>query len=232
MFANRMRFGAGAFVIAGILFVIYPALRPFSDETSLLGAAAFGSGAWLASHMLAIVAFTLLPPGLLGLQRSLLGTSAEGPLFVAVVLGMIGTGFALPFYGGEAYGLHALGQEALRQHSTSPLGLAEVIRSGPGLAMFLAGLLLLAASAITTAMALWRSGRYPKASGVPFAVGMFLYIPQFFGEQPIRIAHGLVVAGGCMWIAACLWRRAQVGSNLQGLSGATRFATEPPARMP
>lgn len=141
MFANR--FSASAFVISGILFVIYPALRPFSDESSLLGAAAFGSGAWLAAHMLAIVAFTLLPLGLLGLQRSLLGTSAERLLFVAVVLSMIGTGFTLPFYGGEAYGLHALGQEALRQNSASPLGLAEVIRSGPGLAMFLAGLLLL-----------------------------------------------------------------------------------------
>src|SRR5919204_4891825 len=93
MFANPIRFGAGALVISGILFVIYPALRPFSDESSLLGAAAFGSGAWLASHMLAIVVFTFLPLGLLGLQRSLLGTSAERLLFVALVLSMIGTGF-------------------------------------------------------------------------------------------------------------------------------------------
>jgi hypothetical protein len=206
MFANRIHFGACALVISGILFVIYPTLRPFSDEASLQGAAAFGSGAWLVSHMLAIVAFTFLPLGLLGLQRSLLGTTAERLLFVAVVLSMIGTGFTLPFYGGEAYGLHALGQEALRQHSAAPLGLAEVIRSGPGLAMFLAGLLLLAASAIATATALWRSGRYPKASGVPFAVGMSLYIPQFFGTQPVRIAHGLLVAVGCVWIAACLWQ--------------------------
>ena len=169
MFASRMRVGAGALVVTGVLFVIYPALRPFSDESSLLGAAAFGSGAWLVSHMLAIVAFALLPLGLLGLQYSLLGTSAEPLLFLAVVLSIIGTGFTLPFYGGETYGLHVLGQEALRQHSDCPLGLVEVIRSGPGLVMFLAGLLLLAASAIATATALWRSRRYPKASGVPFS---------------------------------------------------------------
>ena len=220
MFANSIRLGASALVISGILFVIYPALRPFSDENSLLGAAAFGSGAWLAAHMLAVVAFTLLPLGLLGLQRSLLGTPAERPLFVALVLSMIGTGFTLPFYGGEAYGLHALGQEALRQHSVSPLGLVEVIRSGPGLAMFLAGLLLLAASAIATATALWRSCRYPKASGIPFAVGIALYIPQFFGGQPLRVAHGLLVAVGCVWIAACLWQREQLDPNRQGLSKA------------
>lgn len=84
MFASRMRVGAGALVVSGVLFVIYPALRPFSDESSLLGAAAFGSGAWLVSHMLAIVAFALSPLGLLGLQYSLLGTSAEPLLFLAV----------------------------------------------------------------------------------------------------------------------------------------------------
>lgn len=222
MFANRIRFSAGALVISGVLFLIYPALRPFSDESSQLGAAAFGSGAWLAAHMLAIVAFTLLPLGLLGLQHSLLGTSAERLIFVAVVLSIIGTGFTLPFYGGEAYGLHALGQEALRQNSVSPLGLAEVIRSGPGLAMFLAGLLLLAASAIATAAALWRSRRYPKASGVPFAVGMSLYIPQFFGTQPLRIAHGLLVAVGCVWIATCLRQREQLDQNRQRLTEAMR----------
>lgn len=222
MFANRIHFSAGALVTSGILFVIYPALRPFSDESSLLGAAAFGSGAWLAAHMLAIVAFTLLPLGLLGLQRSLIGTSAERLLFVALVLSIIGTGFTLPFYGGEAYGLHVLGQEALRQNSASPLDLAEVIRSGAGLAMFLAGLLLLAASAIATATALWRSCRYPKASGIPFAIGMALYIPQFFGAQPVRIAHGLLLAVGCVWIAVCLWRREQLDPNRQELPKARR----------
>ncbi|MBB4365004.1 hypothetical protein GGD65_006068 [Bradyrhizobium sp. CIR18] len=156
--------------------------------------------------MLAIVAFTLLPLGLLGLQCSLRGTSAERLIFPAIVLSVIGTGFTLPFYGGESYGLHALGQEALRLHTDAPLGLVEVIRSGPGLVMFLAGLLLLAAAAIATAMALWRSCRYSKASGIPFAVGMSLYIPQFFGSQPLRVAHGLLVAVGCVWMAAGLWR--------------------------
>ncbi|WFU40346.1 hypothetical protein QA640_40245 [Bradyrhizobium sp. CB82] len=77
MVGNDIRFSAGALVISGGLFAIYRALRPFSDERSLLGGAAFGSAAWLASHMLAIAAFSLLPLGLLGLQRSLRGTSAE-----------------------------------------------------------------------------------------------------------------------------------------------------------
>ena len=57
--AFRVRLGAGALAIAGALFVVYPALRPFSDETSLQGAAAFASTAWIVAHMLAMVGFIL-----------------------------------------------------------------------------------------------------------------------------------------------------------------------------
>ena len=52
----------------------------------------------------------------------------------------------------------------------------------------------------------WRSGVLSRPSGVPFALGFALYIPQFFGNQPIRVAHGLLVAAGCLWLAAGIWR--------------------------
>lgn len=205
--ANRSRLSASALVISGILFVLYPAIRPFSDEASLQGAAAFASTQWLVAHMLAMVAFTLLPLGLSGLHRSLQESAVEHLGYWAVVLSWIGTGLTLPFYGGEAYGLHAIGQEAIRQQTAALVSLAAVVRSGPGLVMFLIGLLLLAIAAITFAIALWRSGSYPKWSGIPFALGVGLYIPQFFGTQPLRVAHGLLVAIGCLWIAAGLWRQ-------------------------
>jgi len=34
------------------------------------------------------------------------------------------------------------------------------------------------------------------------AVAFALYIPQFFGTQPVRVAHGLLVTIGCAWMAA------------------------------
>jgi hypothetical protein len=40
--------------LAGILFVLYSALRPFSDEMSLQGARAFASSQWVVAHVLAI----------------------------------------------------------------------------------------------------------------------------------------------------------------------------------
>ena len=209
--SSRLRLNAIALIVSGVFFVLYPALRPFSDEVTLQGAAAFGSPYWLLAHMLAMVAFTLLPLGLLGLYNTLQNTTVERSAYWALVLGMIGVGFTLPFYGGEANGLHAIGQEALRQQNADILRLAGVIRSGPGLIMFLFGLLLLAIAAVVAAVAIWRSGTYQKWSGVPFAVGFALYIPQFFGTQPLRVAHGLLVTFGCVWIAVVLWEQSKAG---------------------
>ncbi|PTB19123.1 hypothetical protein C9I57_18955 [Trinickia symbiotica] len=205
--AFRERLSGGAMAISGLLFILYPAIRPFSDESSLQGATAFATGQWLAAHMLAMVAFTLLPLGLLGLHSSLQCTAAERGGYWAVALSLIGTGLTLPFYGGEAYGLHAIGQQALIQRSAAVLSLATVVRSGPGLVMFIVGLLLLAIAAFIVAIAIWRSVSYPRWSGIPLAIGLALYIPQFFGTQPLRVAHGLLVGIGCWWIAAGIWTR-------------------------
>lgn len=207
--SSRLRWSATALVIAGVFYVLYPSLRPFSDEVSLQGAAAFASSYWLLAHMLAMVAFTFLPLGLFGLYNTLQDTTAERSGYWALVLSMIGIGLTLPFYGGEANGLHAIGQEALRQQNADILSLVGVIRSGPGLIMFLVGLLLLAVATILAAVAIWMSGKYPKWSGIPFAIGFALYIPQFFGTQPLRVAHGLLVTFGCVWIAVVLWKQSK-----------------------
>src|SRR5919201_6555567 len=104
MSTNRVRFGASALAIAGVLFVLYPALRPFSDEKSLQGARAFASSAWLVAHVSAMVAFVLLALGLLGLHILLRETSVERLAFLALVLSWIGIGLTLPFYGGGGVG--------------------------------------------------------------------------------------------------------------------------------
>jgi hypothetical protein len=205
--ASRVRLGAVSFVAAGLLFVLYPAIRPFSDEASLQGATAFASPAWILAHMLAMLGFTLLAVGLVGWYLSLQQSAVEHLAFRALVLSLLGIGLTLPFYGGEAFGLHAIGQEAIRQHNAALVSMANVVRSGPGLVMFLVGLVLLAGGTIILATAVWKSGAFPKWSGLPLAVGFALYIPQFFGTQPIRVAHGLLVAAGCLWLAGRMWRQ-------------------------
>ena len=202
----RVRLGALALAVAGVLFVLYPAIRPYSDETSLQGAAAFASNAWIVAHVLAMLGFVLVALGLLALNRTLQDTPAEGLAFLALVATWIGVGLTLPYYGAEAFGLHVLGQEALRQHSAALVGLANDVRYGPGIVLFAAGLLLVGLGAILAADAVWRSGRRPRWGGILFALAFALYVPQFFGSPPIRVAHGLLVTAGCLSLAYTIWQ--------------------------
>jgi hypothetical protein len=59
---------------------------------------------------------------------------------------------------------------------------------------------------VLAAVAIWRSGALARASGILFAVGFVLFLPQFFTPPAVRIAHGVLVAAGCIWLALALWR--------------------------
>jgi uncharacterized membrane protein len=207
---SRVRLGALALAVSGILFVLYPAIRPFSDEVTLQGAEAFASPQWILAHVLAILGFLLMALGLLDLYLYFQGKHVERWSFGGLVLSWIGVALTLPFYGAEVFGLHAIGQEAVKQGNAALLSLANQIRFGPGFIMIVAGLLLLAAGAILVAIAIWKSNDLPKWSGVPFALGFVLYIPQYAASQPIRIAHGLLLAAGCLWIAAGMWQESGI----------------------
>jgi len=205
--AARGRFGALAMALAGILFVLYPAIRPFSDESSLQGAEAFASTAWILAHTLAILGFILLVWGIFSLYTMLQGTPMERLMYWGLGLSWLGVGLTLPFYGAEVFGLHAIGQEALKQQNAGLLDLANQVRFGPGFAIIIVGLLSLAVGAILVSLAIWKTSDLPKWSGVPFALGLVLYIPQYMASQPIRVAHGLLFAIGCFWIAAGMWQK-------------------------
>ena len=209
----RIRFGAAGLAIAGVLFVMYPAIRPFSDETTLEGAAAFASSSWLVAHVLAMIGFILISLAAGALWLALSASRAERVAFRAAVATAVGVGLSLPFYGGEAFGLHAIGTAALREQSTTILAISGDVRGGAALVIFLAGLTVLGLGAVGLAIAAWRSGVLGKWSGVPFAVGFGLFIPQFFWAQPLRVAHGALIALGCFWIASELWRVTGAGAR-------------------
>ena len=58
-------------IVAGVGFATYPAVRPYADETTYAGLAAMASNAWLLAHLLGVLAFAALPIGLSRLARRL-----------------------------------------------------------------------------------------------------------------------------------------------------------------
>lgn len=202
------RSGAFALAVAGVLFVLYPAVRPWQDESTVEGATkAMNSGAWVAAHLFAMVGFILVALGLLGLWNAVRRTRAERLALAAVVTTWIGVGLTLPYYGAEDFGLNAIARKAAEGQVSDLLGLVEAVRFSPvPITTFGLGLLLLAAGAVLAAVAIWRSGVLARSSGILFAAGFVLFLPQFFTPPAVRIAHGVLVAAGSIWLAVALWR--------------------------
>ncbi|MFD2766376.1 hypothetical protein [Micromonospora eburnea] len=210
MSMTRTRAGAAALAVAGLLFILYPATRPWEDETTMTGAtAAMSSSAWVASHLFAMIGFILLPLGLLTLPDAM-RHGRGGPLArAAAVTTWIGAGLTLPYYGAEDFGLHAIAARVADGQSIDLLDLAETVRFQPVAATtFGLGLATLAAGAVMAGIAIWRSGVLPRYSGIPLAVGFALFLPQFFTPPAFRITHGVLVGIGCAWVAVTLWRTA------------------------
>jgi hypothetical protein len=198
---TRIRWGAAALAFAGVMFLLYPAVRPWHDESTVEGAReSMTSNAWVASHLFAMLGFITLPLGLLALHAAL---GASRLSLAALVTTWIGAGLTLPYYGAEDFGLHAVA----RSDTSDLIGVVDQVRFQPvAAAIFAAGLLALAVGAVLAAVAVWRSGVLPPASGVLFAIGFALFIPQFYLPSAARIAHGVIVAAGCVWLASALWR--------------------------
>lgn len=208
--SQRIRWGAISFALSGFFFLLFPISRPFFDEMSMEGAEQFASIRWPIAHSFGIIGFILMALGFLGVSIRLRGTVVEGSAFKAMVLYWIGAGLTLPFFGAEAFSLQVIGRAALNQNSTALLPLVNQVRFGPGIFFIGVGLILIAIATILLAAAAWKSGSFPRWSGVPLAVGFVVYIPLLQGApifQPIRIVDGILIAASAIWIAWAMVKR-------------------------
>jgi hypothetical protein len=62
-----------------------------------------------------------------------------------------------------------------------------------------------------------------------FALGFALFIPQFWAPPAVRIAHGVLVAAGCVILALTLALTPALIPALRGIPARTRPATPSPS---
>lgn len=205
------RVGAATLVTAALSFVSYPALRPYSDETTLAGAEAMSSGAWVASHLLGMLGFVALTLAAWSLTR-MPTVAAARSASVAAALTWLGTSLVLPYYGAETFGLQVIAARAAADGDAGLLALAEAFRYGTvAVTVFGIGLLLLAAGGVALAVALWNGrssagvgGVAAAAGGIAVGVALVLYLPQFFLPPWLRVGHGALLALGCLAVAVAV----------------------------
>ncbi|RIV38407.1 hypothetical protein D2L64_12735 [Micromonospora radicis] len=160
-----------------------------------------------------------MPLGLLALAQRVADTGSGRTAVAAFVTSTVGAGLVLPYYGAEAFGLHAIARQAAADPRIDLLALADQVRYDPiAVTTFGAGLLALGAGATLAPVALWRGLRRPggggggggdnlpsRLSGVPFALGFLLFLPQFSTPAAVRIGHGVLLGAGLLWLATVLW---------------------------
>jgi hypothetical protein len=194
------RHATRALTAGGILLALYPAVRPWGNVTAGGEQAAFASVAWPLAHLAAVAGFALVAVGLLGLRDVLSDGPGAGAARGALGTWWLGTALVLPYYGAEAFALHTLGTRG----DVDP-ALVEAIRMGAiQVTVFGAGLAAFAVAGVLAAVAVLRSGVLPRWGGAVFAAGFALYLPQFFAAPELRIAHGVLVAAGCVLLAAAV----------------------------
>ncbi|MBG6096471.1 hypothetical protein [Nocardioides luteus] len=208
---HRTRLGAIALAIAGVLFAVYEAAAPRTDQTTLDGAASWTTAGWSIAHISAIVGLVLIPLGYGAIRGFLEGTPHERTAFLAATTGYIGSGLTISYYGAEVYGLKAIGQRAVADGDASLTDVGNDFRLDPtAMTVFAIGLLLIAVAAVLVAIAVWRSGSLPRWSAVPLAALLVTMLPQYFLPHALRIAWGGLVAAAALWLGLALWRAGRV----------------------
>lgn len=196
-------------VSSGLLMAAYLALRPYGDAasgTSAEAAAAFADPMWVLAHLAGALALVQL--GRVALRMH----DLVGSLLTQIGRwsGLAGAVLVLPYYGAETFGLHAVGRAGLTDPTV--MALVDEIRNQPAaLTTFGLGLLLLAVSGVTVALA-WRrevrSGRWdaPAWAAWPLAVGAVTVLPQYSLPPAGRVMYGFAFAAAALVLAVAAGR--------------------------
>jgi hypothetical protein len=210
---SRLRIEAVLLAISGLLFIAFPVIRPFGDGSgdSKVIAETFASSSWVIAHVAGLLAFILLALG----QHGLTVFARNDQLaYAGFLVAAVGAGLTVAFFGAEAFGLHSIGEQALREGRTDALELANELRFGPAIFVMSAGLLAVVVGTSILAFAVSDS-TLPRWSIVALPLGIFLWaviLGAAAQNQLIRIAESVLLAAG-LWTLAWSFVRRPIAST-------------------
>ncbi|HMM94334.1 hypothetical protein [Phycicoccus sp.] len=186
---------AAALATAAVAFAAYPALRGYGDETGLAGAALYARPTWVLAHLLGMLGFVLVATGLGAVDATAARWARWGAFGV------------LPYYGAEAYGLHALGLAVGRTGHADMTSAADLFRYQPvALTTFTLGWVAFAVAGVRLARLARRATAAARMGLLATATALVTYLPQFFLPPAGRVVHGLLLAAGLLLLAVTLAR--------------------------
>lgn len=213
-----------AFGVAAACLVLYPVLRPWSPEAD---PHTFAQARWPVSHALGMAGFVALAVGLRALAADEPPGWSGQPVRRAESRAWLAVAGLLPYYGAEAFGLAAVGANALAYPGVDAAGIAADFRYAPlPVTVFALGLIALALVGGRLIHGFWRMGTQLRTGGLLAGVGLLSYLPQFFGGMPVRIGHALVLGLGLALLAT-----ARPRGSVLATPGPTPARTQSRSRM-
>jgi len=210
---NWIRRGILALPTSG-LFATVSSLIPgaWTDPSADPGGFARAAGNVALANMIGIPIAVLLPIGTLALYLCLAGTPAEKWALGALLLLFAGLGLFMPFIGIFAFAAPVLGRDYLNgdMNAVNVITQSTGISNPSALVFGTTAILLLFSSSLLLAVAIWRSRRIPKWSGIMYAVATPLGIDPLTIYQPI-----VAVLGGILLLTSGVWIAISVITNRQ-----------------
>jgi hypothetical protein len=188
------RTSAVALGIAGLAFAAYPMLRGYGSEAGLAGAVLYARPAWVAAHLIGMIGFALLAVGLPAIDERAGRWATWGAFAV------------LPYYGAEAFGLHALGIRVLQTGHADMTATADMFRYQPvAITIFALGWIAFGAVGVRLLVVARRSAGVTRVGLILTGLALLTYLVQFFLPPVGRIGHGVVLAAGLLLLAYATW---------------------------
>jgi len=207
--SNRLTLGALALVLAGVAQLPTGILRagvPSDPARNLEFAIGANSFAFRLGMMLTGVSLTFFILGLIALYAYLSRTRAEGLAFAGLVVTVGCLVLFLPVTGFAAYVVPAIGSLAEQGHAEMTQVMDQTFREPFILIPFFGGILW-NIGCILLGIAIWRSRRLWKWSGLLFIVFGVIGIPAFLDVEILQLASSIllglaqIAAGAALFVA-------------------------------